>query len=66
MSRPKPKNEDVLTVSEVSKILRVNPYTVYDLLKSNRLRGFRLFRRWRVFRKSVDNFIRATSQGESK
>ncbi len=49
--------EEVLTVKEVSEVLRTHPYTVYQLLKSKRLKGFKLRTHWRITRESLNKFM---------
>ena len=50
-------HEDVLSAAEAASELRVHVYTVYDLLKSGRLYGYRINRRWRIPRASFDKFM---------
>lgn len=42
------KYDDVLTVTDVAEILFVGRNTVYDLLNSGHLKGFRIGKSWRV------------------
>lgn len=49
--------EDVLTVPEVAKYLRVSTKTVYALLKRGELRGFRVGRVLRLRRTVVEEFV---------
>ena len=49
--------DKLLTANEVADILRVNVYTVYGLLRTNRLKGFQIQRRWRIPRGSLDEFM---------
>jgi excisionase family DNA binding protein len=46
----------VLTVSEVSKYLRVHPSTVYRMLKKNQLPAFRVGSDWRFTVESIDQW----------
>lgn len=48
---------EILTVREVAKILRVNIYTVYNLLKFGQLVGFRITRRWRINKEDLIKFM---------
>ena len=52
---------EILTVREVAQILRVNIYTVYDLLKLGRLVGFRITRRWRINKRDLIKFMQEES-----
>lgn len=51
---------EVLTVKEVAEELRVHPYTVYQLLSSGELEGFKLTTHWRIKRESLTNFMNKT------
>jgi excisionase family DNA binding protein len=46
----------VLTVREVSEYLRVHPTTVYRLLNSKQLPGFRVGSEWRFGRETIDRW----------
>ncbi len=48
---------EVLTVKEVAGELRVHPYTVYQLLLSEELEGFKLRTHWRIKRESLTKFM---------
>lgn len=50
---------DLLTAGEAAKILRVHPYTIYDLLRTKRLVGFKINRRWRIYKKSLEQLMEA-------
>jgi len=54
-------DNEVLTVQEAAKLLRINQYTVYGLLRTHRLDGFKITRRWRILKSSVDKFISGQS-----
>ena len=51
-----------LTPKQVADILAVNLYTVYSLLNSGKLAGFRIKTHWRVKQKSLDNFMAKSSK----
>ena len=44
---------NVLTPADIMEILRIGKNSVYDLLNSGTLKGFRVGRRWRI---PLDNF----------
>jgi len=50
---------DVMNVAEVAKYLRVSGQTVYNMLRSGRLRAAKVGREWRFTRASVENIVRA-------
>ena len=47
----------LLTVREVSKLLRIHRPKVYDLIKEGTIEGFKLGSDWRVKRESVERLI---------
>ena len=47
----------LLTVREVSKLLRIHRPKVYDLIKSSTIEGFKLGSDWRIKRESVERLI---------
>jgi len=55
---------DLLTAQEVADILRVHLYTVYKLLGSGSLKGFRIRRRWRIEKTELQNFMSRQDEGE--
>ncbi len=51
------QRDNLLTAGEVAAILRLHVYTVYELLRTKRLVGFQIRRRWRVRQSSLDKFM---------
>jgi excisionase family DNA binding protein len=51
------QDEDLQTVKEVAKRLKVSESTVYNLLKSQQLDGYRVGRSWRIPAKNVDKYL---------
>ena len=49
--------DEILTVEDVMELLYVGKNTVYSLLQSGQLKGFRLGRCWRIPRESLTKFI---------
>lgn len=47
----------LLTVKEVSQLLRIHRPKVYDLIKDGTIEGFKLGSDWRIKRESVEKFI---------
>ena len=47
----------LLTVREVSKLLRIHRPKVYDLIKDGTIEGFKLGSDWRIKRESVEKLI---------
>lgn len=56
----KPSNaqtlSQILTVREVSEYLRIHPTTVYRLLRSKQIPGFRVGSEWRFGMESIDRW----------
>lgn len=48
---------NVLTPADIMEILRIGKNSVYDLLNSGTLKGFRVGRRWRIPLDSFNTFI---------
>lgn len=46
-----------MTPHEVAEILNVNVYTVHGLLRSGRLRGFKIVTHWRVTHEALEEFM---------
>ena len=61
----------LLTVKEVSKLLRIHRPKVYDLIKAGTIEGFKLGSDWRIKRESLekltgpipDDFFKANGNG---
>lgn len=47
----------LLTVKEVSRLLRIHRPKVYDLIRDGTIEGFKLGSDWRVKRESVEKLI---------
>jgi excisionase family DNA binding protein len=55
----------VLTLEEAAAYLRVHPSTVYRLLRSHQLPGFRIGRDWRFNQDSIDRWVVEAEQVET-
>lgn len=49
--------DDVLTVAEVAEVLYVGRNTIYELLNSGTLVGFRIGRGWRIPKANLEAYI---------
>ena len=49
--------DDILTVEEIMEMLYVGKNTVYALLKSGELKGFRIGRTWKIPKESLNQYI---------
>ena len=48
---------DILTPEEVMEYLNIGKNSVYALLNSGELKGFRIGRNWKIPRKSLDSYV---------
>ena len=52
------------TPSEVAGILNCSVFTVHELLREGRLKGFKITSRWRVTKEELEKFIKANGEKE--
>ena len=57
MTQAKGPDAILLTVREVSKLLRIHRPKVYELIKNETIEGFKLGSDWRIKRASVEALI---------
>ena len=57
---------DILTVEEASEALRVGYNTMYDLLNSGKLKGYRNGQTWRISKLAVKEFILENSKMKAR
>ena len=50
---------EILTVTDVMELLYIGRNTVYQLLNSGELKGFRIGRTWKIPRDCLSNYILA-------
>ena len=50
---------DVVTVKELSELLKVSDVTIKRALKSGKLKGFKVARDWRISKEAVLQWINA-------
>lgn len=48
---------EILTLSEVAKMLRVSHQTIYNMIRDGRLKGYKVGREWRFIKKEVDDYL---------
>ncbi len=58
--------EELLKPNDVARELGVHLYTVYGLLSSGRLKGFKLQTHWRIKRSALRTFMSAKRKKEKK
>ena len=49
----KQKDDEILTVSQVARLLKVHPRTIYKLAKRGGLPGFQVGKQWRFLRSEL-------------
>ena len=55
-------NEEVLTVKELQKYLKIGENTVLKLLNSGKIKANKVGHNWRILRSEVDNYLRGNSK----
>jgi excisionase family DNA binding protein len=51
-------NDEILTVREVAKLLKINEKTAYKLAASGKIPGFKVGGSWRFERHEISSWIR--------
>jgi len=51
--------EELITIEEVMKILKIGKNTAYRLLEDNEIEAFRIGNKWKIPRSSVYKYIQA-------
>ena len=54
---------DVLTAEEASEVLRVSCGSLYCLLKSGKLKGFRYGKVWRIPKAAIQEYVLSQMKG---
>lgn len=60
-----PKKE-VYTPKEVAQVLGISVFTVHELLREGRLKGFKVISRWRVKAEELEKFMNAGQEAQEK
>ncbi|MEW6245156.1 MAG: helix-turn-helix domain-containing protein [Nitrospirota bacterium] len=55
---PKEVRNELLTVAETCRYLKVTPRTLYRYIRNRRLPGFKLGKEWRFVRSDLEQWIR--------
>jgi excisionase family DNA binding protein len=50
-------DDEILTVSQVSKLLKLHPRTIYKLVRHGMIPGRRVGKKWRFLRSEIMNFL---------
>lgn len=57
-------SNDIMTVSEVAKYLKISEMTAYKMVQNGTIPGFKIGRGWRIQRADLAIFIEAQKRGE--
>jgi excisionase family DNA binding protein len=60
MAANRVKGDEILTISQVSKLLKLHPRTIYKLVKNGIIPGRRVGKKWRFLRSEVIKFLKET------
>lgn len=55
---PKEAQNELLTVAETCRYLKITPRTLYRYIRNRRLPGFKLGKEWRFVRADLEQWIR--------
>ncbi|MPZ76452.1 MAG: helix-turn-helix domain-containing protein [Deltaproteobacteria bacterium] len=58
--------ENLLTIEQVAKYLKVDKFTVYRLVNQKKLPGFKVGNQWRFKRKIIDSWLEQNSNLRTK
>lgn len=50
--------DDVYTPSAAAELLKVSEFTVLRMLRTGKLKGFKVLRQWRTTRLDIDRFMK--------
>ena len=56
------ESSDLLSVDEMCAILKIGKNTAYQLLKSGKIKCFKIGRIWKISKDSIDKYILACSK----
>jgi excisionase family DNA binding protein len=54
------KDDEILTVSQLSGLLKLHPRTIYKLVQKRIIPGRRVGKKWRFLRSEVIKFLKKT------
>lgn len=56
----------ILSVEEAMEELQIGKNAIYDILRSGKLKGFKIGRNWKIPRKSINKYIDKNIERNSK
>jgi excisionase family DNA binding protein len=60
------RDQDILTVKELSDLLRLHPTTVYKLVRQGKIPSFRVGNEWRFRKDAIMRWLSEKSAGAGK
>ena len=57
MAESKREGDEILTVGQVSKLLKLHQRTIYKLVRNGTIPGRRVGKKWRFLRSEIMNFL---------
>ncbi|WP_085885902.1 helix-turn-helix domain-containing protein [Oceanibacterium hippocampi] len=57
-------NDEILTIREVARLLKINEKTAYKLAAEGKLPGFKVGGSWRFERQSISQWIRRQTEAK--
>ncbi|ABR47905.1 DNA binding domain, excisionase family [Alkaliphilus metalliredigens QYMF] len=64
MDREYKREEEIMTISEVAKYLKISEVTTYKFVQEGKIQGFKIGRHWRVKRSDLAEFIERQKRDE--
>ena len=61
---PQQSKDELLTVAETCRYLKITPRTLYRYLKDRSIPGFKLGKEWRFLRSDLEEWIRKRASGK--
>ena len=53
---------EILTIDELCEILMIGKNLAYRLLSENKIKAFKIGKKWRITKTSVENFLKENSR----
>ncbi|RKD31389.1 DNA-binding protein [Thermohalobacter berrensis] len=57
-------NDEIMTISEVAKYLKISEVTTYKFVQEGKIPAFKIGRHWRVKKSDLMEFIEKLKRGE--
>ena len=57
-------NNDILRIEDVMEYLNIGKNTIYGLLQSGELKGFKIGKLWKIPRKALEEYVEKAMNGK--